>query len=95
MESQMTYRQEFPDFDPATLPAIPAEWTDTSWHNDTCPSFNAGNGKVVFVEYADPAQREFADVARFTVHADPATVDSNDVLFESEDWAEILAFVAK
>ena len=29
----MTYRTEFPDFDPATMPAIPAHWTD-DWNDD-------------------------------------------------------------
>jgi hypothetical protein len=40
----MSYREEFPDFDPAAMPAIPQHWGDTSWHNDACPSFDAGNG---------------------------------------------------
>jgi len=88
----MTYRDEFPDFDPATMPAIPAHWRDQSWHNDSCPCFNTGNGKIVFVEFADPAVREFPETARFTVHTDPETSNSNDVLFESEDWSAILTY---
>lgn len=89
----MTFREEFPDFDPTAMPAIPANWRDQSWHNDSCPSFNAGNGRVVFIDFADAAQREFPDISRFTVHADPEIADSNDVLFESDDWAAVLAFV--
>jgi hypothetical protein len=34
----MSYRQEFPNFDPATMPEIPTGWEDISWHNDACPS---------------------------------------------------------
>jgi hypothetical protein len=93
MESLMTYRAEFPDFDPATLPAIPAGWTDQSWHNDACPSFNAGNGMVVFIDFADASLKEFEDTKRFTVHADPEIHDSNDVLFETDEWNECLAFL--
>lgn len=89
----MTYRTEFPDFDSATMPAIPAGWTDQSWHNDACPSFNAGNGMVVFIDFADPSLKEFEDTKRFTVHSDPEVHDSNDVLFETDDWEECLAFL--
>lgn len=90
----MTYQIEFPDFDPATLPAIPPHWRDQSWHNDACPSFNAGNGLVVFTDFADPALREFPDGSRFTVHSDPELTNGNDVLLESDNWADVLAFVA-
>jgi hypothetical protein len=92
MESQMTYREQFPDFDPATMPAIPAEWQDTSWHNDACPSFRIGNGKMVFIDHADPAQREFA-VTRFSVQADPEVHNSNDVLLDTDDWSDVLEAV--
>lgn len=91
----MTYQTEFPDFATADMPTIPANWTDQSWHNDACPSFNAGNGKVVFIDFADPALKEWEDVKRFTVHTDPETTNGNDVLFETDDWSELLAFVAK
>lgn len=90
----MTFRKEFPDYDAATLPAIPDSWTDQSWHNDTCPSFCTGNGVVVFVDYGDTAKREFSDGVRFTVHTDPEMTNSNDVLLETDDWAAVLTFVA-
>jgi hypothetical protein len=93
MESTMTYREEFPDFDPATMPSIPAGWTDQSWHNDTCPSFNTGNGKVVFVDFADVSLREWNDGKRFNVHVDPEVADHNEVLLETDDWQQILKFV--
>lgn len=44
------FRTEFPDFDPATMPEIPSNWTDTSWDNDTCPSFAAQENITVFVD---------------------------------------------
>jgi hypothetical protein len=91
----MAYQIEFPDFDPATLPAIPTGWIDQSWHNDLCPCFNTNKGLVVFIDFADLSQREWDDGKRFTVHTDPEVTNGNDVLFESDDWAEVLAFVAQ
>ncbi len=88
----MTYRDEFPDFDPATMPAIPADWTGISWHNDGCPSWNTGNGLVVCVDYAAPEQREFPEGPRFCVIVDPAISDHNEDLFQSDDWEAVLAF---
>lgn len=89
----MTFQTEFPDFDATTLPAIPEGWTDTSWHNDICPSFNTGKGTYVFVDFADIELREFDGCKRFSVHTDPEVTNSNDVLFESDDWADVLKFV--
>lgn len=83
----MTYQTEFPDFDPTTMPAILASWTDTSYGNDACPSFAPADDWRVFVDYADPAQREFAGV-RFVVICDlNCTAD-----LETDDWSEVLAF---
>jgi hypothetical protein len=86
-----TFRTEFPDFDPATLPEIPATWADRSWRNDACPSFQTPNGLAVFVDYADPAWREMPGLPRFSVQ--PAEADHNEELFPSDDWAAVLAFV--
>ncbi len=92
----MTFQIEFPDFDAATLPAIPADWTDASWHNDSCPCFNTGKGVVVFIDFADVDLREIQEEGdRFSVHADPEMHDHNDVLMSTDDWNEVLAFVAK
>lgn len=84
----MTYRTEFPDFDAATMPAIPADWTDTSWHNDTCPSFSV-NGLRIFVDYADPAMREVPECERYSVHTDD---DGRDICY-GDDWAAVLRAV--
>jgi len=67
----MAYSDEFPDFDPTTLPAIPPTWTDTSWHNDACPSFFTETGFTVFVDYQKAASREHPETKRFTVLATP------------------------
>jgi len=92
----MTYRTEFPDFDPATMPAIPAEWRDASWHNDTCPSFMIGQEDrptlQIFVDYLKPEDREFRDRPRFSILGERA-IDADGGSLASDDWSEILAFV--
>lgn len=85
----MTYRTEFPDFDPATMPAIPAGWTDQSWHNDVCPSFTVFDGVRVFIDYADPALREFPEGERFSLH-----VGDRAAPFCTDDWAKLLEAVS-
>lgn len=88
------WRKAFPDFDPATLPAIPADWRDTSYANDTCPSFATPFGHVVFIDYADVALREYPESpSRFYVQADSEIADHNEQLFESNDWRAVLWFV--
>ena len=80
----MTYQTEFSDISIFDMPAIPADWRDISWHNDSCPSFETPCGAIVFVDCEDPASREVQGGARFTAMRDDA------VICESDDWSEIL-----
>ncbi len=59
----MSYKKEFDDFEMNL--EIPKHWEDTSWHNDSCPSFRNKN-KGVFIDYKDPAIREY-NAKRFGV----------------------------
>jgi hypothetical protein len=89
------FEEEFPDFDPTTMPSIPAGWTDQSWHNDSCPSFNTGKGVSVFVDYADVSLREVQDdYPRFSVMCESGRDDIPVELLSTNDWDEVLAFVA-
>lgn len=102
MTTARTFRTEFPEFDPATMPAIPADWTDCSWHNDTCPSFIAAGVQdyaapgwwtvSVFVDFLATADREFPGTPRFQV------VFNDDGgargLFATDDWSDVLDGVA-
>lgn len=85
---------EFPDFDLSTLPAIPADWEEDSWHNDACPSFTAHDGKLkIYVDYDTPELREFPELAfRYSVSS---YNDAGDILthLETNDWPAVLAFV--
>ena len=87
-------RREHPEFDVATLPPIPDDWQDTTWRNDTCPSFKASNGVIVFVDYADRDQREIPECERFSARAPDTAQGNGDELAASEDdWNAILAAV--
>ncbi len=87
---------EHPNFDLATLPAIPEGWTDTSWRNDACPSFDTPSGVRVYVDYADPKQRDNEGLARFGAYYEApdaqSSTDRVDV-YEGEDWDALLAAV--
>lgn len=84
----MTFQIEFPDFDAATMPAIPAGFEDVSWHNDTCPSFlNETAGLIIFVDFANPSDREFPETVRFTLHTYNEGI--GETIAESDDCRDI------
>jgi len=84
--------KEFPTFDQSTLPAIPAGFVDTSWVNDQCPNFlGMGDTLGLFIDFADPADRDFPESSRFTLHDwDGGSVG---IIAHSDDWSEILAHI--
>lgn len=94
-ETVPQWRAEFPDFPAADLPELPEGFTDTSWHNDACPSFESEELKVkVWTEYADPKNRELGpDAPRFIVS--PVTDDGlGDDLFAADNWPEVSGFLS-
>jgi hypothetical protein len=95
----VTFQTEFPDFPAADMPAIPAGFEDSSWHNDVCPTIQSSALRLsIFLDYADPAQREFgADTNRFLVlelDAD-GCYTGEQPLVATDDWSEVLSFIAK
>lgn len=81
----MTCYIEFPDYPANAMPALPDGWYDSSWHNDTCPSYTRGDERAtILIDYPDAADREFSCQARFVVMVD-------DVTSETDDWNEALA----
>jgi len=92
----MNYKTEFPDFDDT----ISFDgFTDTSWHNDMCPSFHYdlghGVGIRVWVDYKDKSLRESQDYPRFSVDImqDDESIDHPIVTTDSLD--ELLATIDK
>jgi hypothetical protein len=89
----MTYKTEFPHYDD-TL-SLPSGWIDTSWHNDTCPSFERVFGDTTFrlwCDFKDPELREVGG-QRFTVCQYCPVVDEFQSVSESESLAEVLALI--
>ena len=89
-----SFKVEFPDYPAGDLPTLPAGFVDQSWHNDACPSFVNEALKVqLYIDYLDPAMRECGPaINRFNI----STTDddyTHDV-FSSNDWDEVLAFIA-
>lgn len=72
-------RAAFPHIDPATLPDIPNDWTDISWHNDESPSFYIG-GLQIFITDGE---------SRFVV----MYFKDGETLHLTNDWTDCLAFV--
>jgi hypothetical protein len=56
------YLRHFPEFELSDMPTF-ADFEDTSWYNDSCPSFERklkhGVAIRVWVEHQDPEQRDF------------------------------------
>jgi hypothetical protein len=93
----MSYREEFPKFDPATMPALPAEWLDNSWHNDTMPHFDHAECPLsIWIDYLDPADREHQEGCRFSVYrldGDGQFADDGLPVLQTDDWSAVLTLV--
>jgi hypothetical protein len=98
--------REFPSFDLATMPDVPAHWEETSWHNDACPSFIITDSLGVFVDFADPAMSDFPNwrrdgkMKRFSlcpmrdrqhISSDDADAEGLPENIQTDDWNELLS----
>lgn len=86
---------EHPNFDQSTLPAdMPAGFDDSTWCNDTCPSFiNEAAGLVIFIDYANPEDREFPETPRFSLGIwDDGSTGEN--IIATDDWSEFQRVLA-
>ncbi len=101
--------EEFPDWDTAYAPIIPSSWQETSWHNDTCPSWRAFPHEmpeiiehwasipilVVFVDFYDQSKREITDCEeRFSARWDIGLGRKCTEVYAGNDWDELLRLVA-
>jgi hypothetical protein len=78
----------FPDYDDV-LPIIDG-FVDSSYGNDTCPSIhNETLGLTIHCDYKDDAKREIEGCTRYGI-----SDAGGDSLLETDDLAEVLAFVA-
>lgn len=87
---------EFPDFPVGDMPAMPEGFEDSSWHNDACPCLTSdAAGFTIWVDYADPSLREISGSARFLVGPQKDGVEVSGPTCATEDWNEVLAFLAQ
>ena len=90
------YRKEFPDFGEMDV-EIPAGFEDASWGNESCPCFSSEAAQAcLWVDYKDPALREFQDGPRFTLAAledGQHPVEPGEPLCSTDDWAVLLQAV--
>ena len=85
----MKTHPEFCDYPIADLPPMPTGFADSSWHNDTCPSYiDEDRGLRIFIDYADKAQREYEHGKRFLLARE--TEKELVTIINSDDWNDIL-----
>jgi len=78
----------FPDYDDV-LPTIDG-FIDASYKNDTCPSIhNETLGLTIHCDYKDASKRKIDGYTRYGI-----SDAGGDSLLETDDLAEVLAFVA-
>lgn len=98
MNTPRHYLKEFPDLAgpmPEADHLIAAGWDDQSWHNDACPSFVSPCETMrLWVEFPNEAMRDNPE--RFCLTAWDADADHSEhaVLLVTDNWAEVLAFIA-
>lgn len=95
----MTYLECLPFFATSSMPAIPADWKDTTGTNDVAAVFEAtaGDGTIfIFVNHSDADERDLPDSDRFWIYCsngdqmpDGAEAD------ETDDWDEALRIVER
>jgi hypothetical protein len=90
-----SYATHFPDFPADDMPAIPASFVDVSWHNDASPCFVSDTlGLELWVDYADPAKREYPGFPRYRVYQQRAGVEHSGPFIETDSWDDALMFIA-
>ena len=89
------YKTEFRFFD-YEIPKIPEGFTDSSWHNNVCPSFERkltdDTYVTLWVNYADEDRRECGG-KQFVLTILPYDDLCNDVEFilETDSWDEVIS----
>ncbi len=88
------YKSEHPDFGEMEF-QIPAGFVDSSWHNDSCPSwFDEQSWLKLWIDYADPDKRE-SPGPRFALQQYNSDHEFVDELLRSDDFDEVLCAVMK
>jgi hypothetical protein len=94
----MNYQNEFPDYPVADMPLIPAGFEDSSWHNNSAPSFeNRALGLSIWIDFLDPTMRDIEGGERFLVHDidSEGAFTNDDAILSTDSWDDVLALVAE
>jgi hypothetical protein len=93
------YKTEFSDFD-FDIPHIDG-FTDKSWHNDVCPSFerkyNETHSVVLWVNYSNEDRRECGGkqfIVAITPTDDDYYVEPIDII-ETDSWNDVIEAINK
>jgi hypothetical protein len=90
------YLRHFPEFESSDMPTF-AGFEDTSWYNDSCPSFERklkhGVAIRVWVEHQDPEQRDYLE-KRFAIDMMQGCECVETVLI-TDDLEEVQAEIKK
>lgn len=93
-------RREFPEFDVATLPAIPDGFECCAWRNDTLPLWyetsladDDATRMMIAIDYADASIREYPESPRFGLHMHDGDDCTPKFVCHSDDWGKIVAAV--
>ena len=91
----MTYSTAFPEYPAADMPEIPAGFEDTSWNNDTCPSYSNSHFQI-WIDYIDPERREWqGEYPRFNVQPMKDGIEiTGDGGLMTDSWDEVLNYLA-
>lgn len=82
--SGRNFQNQFPDYPRHEMPPCPKLWRDSSWKNDTCPSYMFGDEMAVwlqvFCDYPEPSEREIPEASRFSLNR------NGESIYDSQSW---------
>lgn len=87
-----TFQNQFPTFVVCSevVQLLAAGFSDMSWRNDACPSFESpDHARRVFVDYADPQQRDTPEQERFLVTQQDEHGEYGSTLLTTDAWPEV------
>lgn len=108
MSEVSRYQSVFPDFDYdyiALGEQLPKGWTDTTWHNNICPSYGfkfespyVETWYSLWFDYKDPSLSEFyphriTKNEKDKMHQFELTDEVGEYVYGSDDWNTMLKFI--
>lgn len=93
----LTRFNQFPEYPHGSLPEalVGPDWEDTSWHNDTCPSFRQGK-YLCWADWPNDADREMPGGPRFILCEldGDGCLNDEEPLLETDEFHLVEHFVA-